>query len=59
MYYCIDKRMRTNEDLLESDDELELWACKKCNNYNIDVKNECRKCNRNKYNQESKQKEEF
>jgi hypothetical protein len=49
MYYVLDERMRTKEDLFESDEEPELWNCKKCNNQNIDVKKNCSKCKKNKY----------
>jgi hypothetical protein len=57
MYFVLDKRIRTNEDLFDTDDEPELWTCKKCNNHNIDVKMKCSKCNRNKdtHNEEEKE----
>ncbi len=50
MYYFMEKRLRKNEDLFESDDEPDLWTCKKCNNHNIDVNKNCSKCEKNKYN---------
>jgi hypothetical protein len=60
MYYSIDKRIITNEDLFESDDEpIELWSCYQCKKHNIDVKKPCCKCKRNKYRQEEQIKVEI
>ena len=50
MYFVLDMRIITNEDLFGSDDEpSDLWSCKNCNNHNIDIFRVCIKCNRNKY----------
>jgi hypothetical protein len=45
--------MRSSEDLFFSDDEPQLWTCKKCSNHNIDIKRNCCKCEKNKYNQDN------
>jgi hypothetical protein len=54
-YYFLEKRTRKIEDLLVSDDEPDLWTCKKCNNHNIDLKKNCSKCGKNKFNQDSEE----
>ncbi len=51
--------MRTKEDLFASDDEPELWNCKECKNHNINVKKQCCKCGKNKYNKNKEEKEEI
>jgi hypothetical protein len=59
MYFVIEKRIRKKEDLFTSDEEIELWSCNKCDNHNIDVKKNCRKCNRNKYIHNQVEKKEI
>jgi hypothetical protein len=52
MYYSMDKRIITNEDLFGSDDEpKELWSCFQCKKHNIDIKKDCSKCKKSKYSQ--------